>query len=226
MDEFLTAVYPHYDLAIWSQTHWKYIEIKITQLGIATNPNFKICFILDKTYMFNVSADKTISNKVKPLQLIWAKHPNLWSSCNTLHVDDIEKNFLLNKSSGILISPYNRAPLPQGTNPSSAQAPSSSAASAIANQCDAVRSNQCSIGCGTTSIWKGAPSPAPAPAPAPSPLPSSSSSLSSPSPPSPPGIVNNPVRPNASGVIDRELDVLSRFELNQFLSCPITCTQP
>eukprot|EP01035_Chromulina_nebulosa_P007217 gene7217-9741_t len=112
MDEFLTAVYPYYDLALWSQTHWKYIDIKVTQLGIVPNPNYKICFILDKTSMYNVSADKAISNKVKPLQLIWSRYPNLWSSCNTVHVDDIEKNFLLNKSSGILITPFNRSPLP------------------------------------------------------------------------------------------------------------------
>ena len=105
-------MYPYYDLAIWSQTHWKYIEIKVTQLGIVSNPNYKVCFILDKTSMYNVSLDKTISNKVKPLQLIWSRYPNLWSSFNTVHVDDIEKNFMLNKSSGILISPFNRAPLP------------------------------------------------------------------------------------------------------------------
>ena len=105
-------MYPYYDLAIWSQTHWKYIEIKVTQLGIVSNPNYKVCFILDKTSMYNVSLDKTISNKVKPLQLIWSRYPNLWSSFNTVHVDDIEKNFMLNKSSGILISPFKRAPLP------------------------------------------------------------------------------------------------------------------
>lgn len=53
-----------------------------------------------------------MGKKVKPLQLIWSKYPNLWSSQNTVHVDDIEKNFLLNKASGILISPFVRCPLP------------------------------------------------------------------------------------------------------------------
>jgi len=120
MDEFLTAVYPHYDLVVWSQTHWKYIDIKVTQLGMMSNPNFKLCFILDKTYMFNVSTDKAVSNKVKPLQLIWAKYPNLWGSSNTVHVDDIEKNFCLNPSAGILISPFHRAPLPAALQAASA----------------------------------------------------------------------------------------------------------
>ena len=83
MDEFLTAgelmmdsvclllpknhlasVYPYYDLAIWSQTHWKYIDIKVHQLGIVGNPNFKVCFILDKTSMYDLSSDRTASNKV------------------------------------------------------------------------------------------------------------------------------------------------------------------
>ena len=31
MDYFLAAVYPYYDIAIWSQTHWKWIEIKLTE---------------------------------------------------------------------------------------------------------------------------------------------------------------------------------------------------
>lgn len=41
MDAFLTAVYEHYDLAIWSQTSWRWLELKLTELGFLNNPNFR-----------------------------------------------------------------------------------------------------------------------------------------------------------------------------------------
>ena len=45
--------------------------------------------------------------KLKCLQIIWNKF-NHWNSTNTVHVDDLERNFQLNKCCGILIPPYNR----------------------------------------------------------------------------------------------------------------------
>jgi ubiquitin-like domain-containing CTD phosphatase 1 len=108
MDAFLSEVYPHYDIAIWSQTHWRWVEIKLIELGILSHPHYKICFILDKTSMFSMD-----SGKVKPLHIIWSKFPQYWGKHNTLHVDDLARNFVLNKSSGLLITPYNR-PTPQG----------------------------------------------------------------------------------------------------------------
>lgn len=44
---------------------------------------------------------------VKPLEVIWAKCASLgWGPHNTIHVDDLERNFELNKQSGVLISPF------------------------------------------------------------------------------------------------------------------------
>ncbi len=103
MDTFLTEVYAHYDIAIWSQTHWKWVEIKLIELGLLSHHGYKICFILDKSSMFNME-----NGKVKPLHLIWSKYPQHWSKQNTIHVDDLARNFVLNKSSGLLIPPYNR----------------------------------------------------------------------------------------------------------------------
>ena len=42
---------------------------------------------------------------VKPLQLIWRKFAH-WNAANTLHVDDLQRNFALNPRSGIKIAPY------------------------------------------------------------------------------------------------------------------------
>lgn len=104
MDYFLTSVYPYYDIAIWSQTHWKWIEIKLTELGIIPNRGYKICFILDKSSMFKIPP----SGYVKPIHIIWSKFGNIWNKSNTVHVDDMERNFVLNKQTGILCTPFYR----------------------------------------------------------------------------------------------------------------------
>ncbi len=52
---------------------------------------------------------------VKPLEIIWSKCANLgWGPHNTIHVDDLERNFELNKQCGVLISPFHLKPVPNG----------------------------------------------------------------------------------------------------------------
>ena len=112
MDEFLTAVYPHYDLVVWSQTSWRWLETKLIELGMLANPGYKFCFVLDKTSMFTVTSTRrdgsSVTHHVKPLQLIWSKFADRWSSKNTVHIDDLGRNFALNLGSGIKISAYYR----------------------------------------------------------------------------------------------------------------------
>jgi ubiquitin-like domain-containing CTD phosphatase 1 len=112
MDEFLAHCYTEYDLAVWSQTSWRWLETKLTELGMLTNPHYKICFVLDKTSMFSIKSTRrkdgrVVEHHVKPLDIIWSKYPR-WSSSNTCHVDDLRRNFALNPTSGIYISPYYR----------------------------------------------------------------------------------------------------------------------
>eukprot|EP01035_Chromulina_nebulosa_P022118 gene22118-28638_t len=126
MDYFLAQAYQHYDLAIWSQTNWAWVEVKITELGLLNNEDYKICFVLDKTSMFSIRGSRCnidTSNycpndslkekklKVKPLHIIWGQHPEIWSEKNTIHVDDLSRNFLLNPKSGIAVKPFYRDPL-------------------------------------------------------------------------------------------------------------------
>ncbi|ETV92910.1 HAD hydrolase, family IIID [Aphanomyces invadans] len=109
LHEFLTLVYQHYDIGIWSQTSWTWIEIKLTELGMLTSPDYCINFILDKTRMFAMPTSdrfKTKPTKVKALPIIWRAFPNLWHAKNTLHIDDLVHNFALNPRNGIVISPY------------------------------------------------------------------------------------------------------------------------
>ena len=117
MDVFLSAVYVHYDIVVWSQTSWRWLEVKLTELGMLSNPGYRICFALDKTSMFTIVSNKESKGKgrgeafkhsVKPLELIWAKCAPFWNATNTLHVDDLSRNFALNPYCGVKCKPYYR----------------------------------------------------------------------------------------------------------------------
>lgn len=53
--------------------------------------------VLDKSSMFKVS-----TGYVKPLHIIWSKCPDKWDRKNTIHIDDLDRNFLLNLKSGLV----------------------------------------------------------------------------------------------------------------------------
>ncbi|KAJ3120461.1 hypothetical protein HK098_004575 [Nowakowskiella sp. JEL0407] len=130
LHEMLAAVYPYYDIVIWSQTSWRWLEAKITELGMLTSPNYKIAFVLDKTSMFSINTRRTdgkmVQHQVKALgevakfwymlpmlmliisEIIWSKFPN-FSASNTIHIDDLSRNFAMNPSSGLKISPFKNA---------------------------------------------------------------------------------------------------------------------
>jgi ubiquitin-like domain-containing CTD phosphatase 1 len=111
MDFFLVTAYKHYDLVVWSQTSWRWLETKLTELGMVTHPGYKFCFVLDKTSMFTVKSTKrsgkSVVHHVKPLEIIWSKFPH-WGSHNTVHVDDLSRNFALNLGSGLKVSGFYR----------------------------------------------------------------------------------------------------------------------
>mmetsp|Transcript_27164 Transcript_27164/g.45312 ORF Transcript_27164/g.45312 Transcript_27164/m.45312 type:complete len:378 (-) Transcript_27164:92-1225(-) len=111
MDSFLTTAYLHYDLVVWSQTSWRWLETKLTELGMLTNPGYKFCFVLDKTSMFAITSTKrdgsAYKHQVKPLQLIWSKYPR-WGAHNTCHLDDLSRNFALNLTCGLKVTAYYR----------------------------------------------------------------------------------------------------------------------
>jgi len=115
-DEFLAQIFPYYNLGVWSQTHWRWLEVKLTELGLLTHPEFKISFVLDKSSMFSIILNQEELKKgerakreheVKALEIIWSKLPQFCSK-NTLHVDDLARNFALNPKCGIKISPFKR----------------------------------------------------------------------------------------------------------------------
>ncbi|TFY78669.1 hypothetical protein EWM64_g5342 [Hericium alpestre] len=101
LHEFLEAVYPHYDICIWSQTSWIWLETKLVELGmVGTDRNYK-------------REGKSYSHSVKALQIIWNHFPQ-YNRKNTIHVDDLGRNFALNPKQGLKISPFKDAHTEQG----------------------------------------------------------------------------------------------------------------
>ncbi|CAL8085969.1 unnamed protein product [Orchesella dallaii] len=108
LHEFLTASYEHYDIAIWSATSMKWIHEKMRLLGVSSNPQYKIAFHVDFMAMISIHMPKYGVVNVKPLGVIWGQFPQ-YSAKNTIMIDDLRRNFLMNPQSGLRIRPFKSA---------------------------------------------------------------------------------------------------------------------
>lgn len=104
--------YYKFDIAIWSKRDLKSIKETLKDSKIDTLP---ICFILTKSHMISISGCKVkntkktnskTSNKIKPLKYIWKKFPDRWNKRNTIHIDDLSGNFILNPGNGLEIQKF------------------------------------------------------------------------------------------------------------------------
>jgi len=109
LHEFLTESYnKNYDIVIWSATGMRWIEVKMRELGVTSNPNYKITFMLDSKAMISVFTEQYGVVEVKPLGVIWGKYMQ-WNSANTIMFDDLRRNFLMNPQTGLKIRPFKNA---------------------------------------------------------------------------------------------------------------------
>ncbi|KAL3864606.1 hypothetical protein ACJMK2_006271 [Sinanodonta woodiana] len=110
LHEFLITAYKDYDIAIWSATDMKWIEVKMKELGVTSNPNYKLCFMLSSSAMISIHTPRYGVIEVKPLGVIWGRFKQ-WSAKNTIMFDDIRRNFIMNPQSGLKIRPFREAHL-------------------------------------------------------------------------------------------------------------------
>jgi len=113
LHDFLEAIYPFYDICVWSQTSWVWLETKLHELEMigSDTRHYKISFVLDKTPMFKVFSKRNgadFTHHVKALQIIWNLFPQ-YNASNTIHVDDLGRNFALNPGEGLKISAFKDA---------------------------------------------------------------------------------------------------------------------
>ncbi|KAJ0960023.1 hypothetical protein J5N97_000217 [Dioscorea zingiberensis] len=111
LHEFLSAVYAEYDIMIWSATSMKWVELKMEQLGVLGNPNYRITALLDHLAMISVQSDSLRTFDCKPLGLIWAQLPEFYNEKNTIMFDDLRRNFVMNPQNGLIIRPFRKAHL-------------------------------------------------------------------------------------------------------------------
>jgi HAD-superfamily hydrolase (TIGR02245 family) len=71
--EFLTSAYDHYDLVIWSANSYKWIKLKMEEMQVFNNPNFKISCCLDHGAMIGLHSSERGLFSCKPLQVMWSK---------------------------------------------------------------------------------------------------------------------------------------------------------
>lgn len=109
LHEFLELAYKDYDIVIWSATSMRYIEAKMRELRVESNPNYKIVFYLDSAAMISVHSQKYGLLNVKPLAVIWGKFPGQYSQKNTIMFDDTRRNFLMNPQNGLKIKAFRDA---------------------------------------------------------------------------------------------------------------------
>jgi ubiquitin-like domain-containing CTD phosphatase 1 len=114
LHEFLTSAYKDYDIVIWSATSMKWVEEKMKLLGVSSNPMYKISFYLDYLAMISVHSQKYGVIEVKPLGVIWGKFPQ-YTAKNTIMIDDLRRNFIMNSQNGLRIRPFRSAHLNRST---------------------------------------------------------------------------------------------------------------
>lgn len=108
LHEFLMSAYEDYDIAFWSATNMKWIDAKLWELGVTRHPHYKVTLILDSAAMISLHTSKYGLVDVKPLALIWGQIPN-YTAENTIMIDDIRRNFLMNPQSGLRVRPFRHA---------------------------------------------------------------------------------------------------------------------
>ncbi|KAJ3308620.1 hypothetical protein HDV04_001033 [Boothiomyces sp. JEL0838] len=88
LHEMLTVLAPYYEYCIWSQTSWRWLEAKITELGMLTHPEYQISFVLDITFMFSITGKKKRHQglKITPFKnaLSNTGDKELWKLCKYL----------------------------------------------------------------------------------------------------------------------------------------------
>ncbi|KAK4057984.1 hypothetical protein OIO90_000723 [Microbotryomycetes sp. JL221] len=114
LHQFLQAVSPFYDIVIWSQTSWRFLEQKLIELDIIgenARHGYPVISTIDRRAMFSVYSQKNgkpFKHEVKALGLLWAKFPH-WTEVNSIAVDDLSRNFAMNPKNGLKLRAYKDA---------------------------------------------------------------------------------------------------------------------
>lgn len=112
LHDLFSAIYPFFDIVIWSATSMKWIDVKLKELGIFSNPNYKVTLTMDYTSMVTIATPGKGKTPTlfdcKPLAVLWERYGS-YNIENTIMVDDLHRNFVLNSQNGLVIRPFKHA---------------------------------------------------------------------------------------------------------------------
>ena len=109
LHEFMTACYAFYDIVIWSATSMKWVVGKMTELGCMNHSEYKLTCLIDGMSMVTVTTNEYGTFNCKPLQVLWAKYPEVYTPDNTVMLDDLRRNFVANPRQGLRIRMFKHA---------------------------------------------------------------------------------------------------------------------
>lgn len=106
--ELCASVFPFYNLVVWSATGNAFVESKLYEMGLLTDPRFVISLLIDYGAMVRVKlrrhGGQVKEFNTKPLSVMWGKWPKETNADNTVIVDDHRRSFLLNAPNGIHVT--------------------------------------------------------------------------------------------------------------------------
>ena len=106
----LQAAYEFYDIVIWSATGMRWVQVKMTELGVLNNPAYRITALMDHGSMLTVGPLPGYGVfDCKPLAYLWRTWPDHYNPRNTIMFDDLRRNFVLNPQAGLKIKAYRHA---------------------------------------------------------------------------------------------------------------------
>mmetsp|Transcript_23572 Transcript_23572/g.56360 ORF Transcript_23572/g.56360 Transcript_23572/m.56360 type:complete len:138 (+) Transcript_23572:820-1233(+) len=93
----------------------KWVKVKMKELGVLSHPEYRITCMLDHAAMVTVHTEKYGVFDCKPLAFIWEKFPGLYHEGNTVMLDDLRRNYVMNKQNGLVIRPFRKAHVNRGS---------------------------------------------------------------------------------------------------------------
>lgn len=113
LHDLFSAIYPFFDIVIWSATSMKWIDVKLKELGIFSNPSYKVTLTMDYTAMVTIATPGKGKTPTlfdcKPLAVLWNRYGSHYNHENTIMVDDLRRNYVLNPQNGLVIKPFKHA---------------------------------------------------------------------------------------------------------------------
>jgi ubiquitin-like domain-containing CTD phosphatase 1 len=110
LHQFFESVWRAYDIIIWSANSMKWVQVKMTELGVLNNPAYRVTALMCNLNMVTVGGHPKCSGMFdcKPLAYCWDTWPQHYSACNTVMIDDLRRNFVMNPQCGLKIKPFKR----------------------------------------------------------------------------------------------------------------------